>query len=62
MVRALGYLIFIFLVVAGLVWLLDRPGDVAVDWMGYRIETSFAVLVAGMVLLAVVAALLYRVY
>ncbi len=62
MVRALGYLIFIFLVVAGLVWLLDRPGDVAVDWMGYRIETSFAVLVAGMVLLAVVAALLYRVW
>ncbi len=60
MVRALGYLIVIFLVVVGGVWLLDRPGVVAVDWQGYRIETSFAVLVAGAAALAAIAALGYR--
>ena len=60
MVRALFYLILIFLVVAGLVWLMDRPGSVAVNWQGYRIETSFVVLVAGLGALAVAAALLYR--
>ena len=60
MIRALFYLILIFLVVAGLVWLMDRPGSVAVNWEGYRIETSFVVLVAGLGALAVVAALLYR--
>jgi HemY protein len=59
-IRALGYLIVIFLVVAGAVWLLDRPGAVAVDWQGYRIETSFAVLVAGIAILAAAAALAYR--
>jgi HemY protein len=59
-IRALGYLIVIFLIVAGAVWLLDRPGAVAVDWQGYRIETSFAVLVAGVAILAAAAALAYR--
>lgn len=62
MLRALSYLIVIFLAVAGVVWLLDRPGSVALDWQGYRIETSFAVLVAATAVLAVGAALLYRVW
>jgi HemY protein len=61
-IRALGYLIVIFLIVAGAVWLLDRPGAVAVDWQGYRIETSFAVLIAGVAILAAVAAIGYRVW
>jgi HemY protein len=61
-IRALGYLIVIFVIVAGAVWLLDRPGAVAVDWQGYRIETSFAVLTAGVAILAVVAAVGYRMW
>ena len=62
MIRALFWLILIFLVVASLVWLMDRPGSVAVDWQGYRIETSFVVLVTGLGLFAVAAAVLYRVW
>jgi len=58
--RALWFLIVVFLAVAGVVWLLDRPGSVALDWQGYRVETSFAVLVAAAAALALSAALLYR--
>ena len=30
-------------VAAGFAWFADRPGDVAITWMGYRIETSVMV-------------------
>ena len=36
--------------------LADRPGEVAVSWLGYRIETS--VLVAGLALVVLVLALM----
>jgi HemY protein len=58
--RALWFLIIVFMVVAGVVWLLDRPGTVALDWQGYRLETSFAVLVAAAAAVALAAALAYR--
>ena len=62
MLRALWFLIVISLAVVGVVWLLDRPGSMVLDWQGYRLETSFAVLSGAAVLLAAVAALLYRLW
>ena len=62
MLRALWFLIIISLAVVGVVWLLDRPGSVVLDWQGYRLETSFAVLSGAAALLAAVAALLYRLW
>ena len=41
---------------AGFAWFADRPGDVAIAWMGYRIETS--VMVAAFALAALVIALI----
>ena len=44
MIRALWFLFIVTLGVFALVWLLDRPGSVVLDWQGYRAETSIAVL------------------
>jgi HemY protein len=56
MLRLLRYLLGVGLLVAGAVWLADRPGAVALDWLGWRIETSVPLLLA---LLLVVAFLLF---
>ena len=54
-------LIVFLLVTAGLAfvaaWLADRPGEVAIDWLGYHADTSVAVVI-GVVLAIVCAALI----
>jgi HemY protein len=54
-------LIVFLLITAGLAvvaaWLADRPGEVAIDWLGYHADTSVAVVV-GAVLAIVCAALI----
>ena len=40
---------------AGVAWLADRPGEIVIDWLGYRIETSLAL--ALLALFAVLAVL-----
>lgn len=44
------------------VWLSEHPGQVRIDWRGYQIETSFALLALAVVILAGVVALLYRLW
>jgi HemY protein len=53
MIRIIAFLILIAgLALAG-AWLADRPGDIVVNWMGWRIETSLLV-AAGVVAALVV--------
>ncbi|MBS7697149.1 heme biosynthesis HemY N-terminal domain-containing protein [Chelatococcus sp. YT9] len=52
MIRVLAFLALLALVALGASWLADRPGEVAVIWQGYRIETSVAVLLAAVLALA----------
>jgi HemY protein len=47
MIRVVVFLVLIGLAAFGAVWLADRPGDVAITWMGHRIETSVMVLAAA---------------
>ena len=54
MIRVVLYLVLIVLVAVGVVWLADRPGDVAITWQGLRIETS--VMVAAVAVASLVAA------
>ncbi|MFA6019112.1 MAG: heme biosynthesis HemY N-terminal domain-containing protein [Rhodospirillales bacterium] len=56
MLRLLRYLAGVGLLVAGAVWLADRPGAVSMDWLGWQIETSMPVL---MVLLLLAGFLLF---
>ncbi|HEX3538492.1 MAG TPA: heme biosynthesis HemY N-terminal domain-containing protein, partial [Stellaceae bacterium] len=55
MVRVLFFVVVLIALALGLAWLIDRPGEVTLNWQGYRIETSF--LVGLGILLALLAAL-----
>lgn len=59
MIRVFVFLVLVGLLALGVVWLADRPGEVAVVWQGYRIETSVTVLIAAIALVIVVAMLIW---
>ncbi|MBV9557586.1 MAG: heme biosynthesis protein HemY [Pseudolabrys sp.] len=52
MIRIVLFLASVGLIALGVVWFADRPGEISVVWLGYRIETSM--MVAALALLAVV--------
>lgn len=43
MVRILVYLLFLVALALGLAWLIDHPGEIVLNWQGYRIKTSLLV-------------------
>ena len=49
MIRLVLFFVILFAAAAGFAWLADRPGEVAVNWMGYRIETDLTVALIGLV-------------
>ncbi len=52
MIRIVVFLLFVALIAFGAAWIADRPGEVAITWQGWRMETS--VTVAAVALLAVI--------
>jgi HemY protein len=52
MIRVAVFLAAVGSLALGIAWFADRPGDVTITWLGWRIETS--VMVAGFALIAVV--------
>ena len=59
MIRLVLFLLSVALIAAGFVWVADRPGDVAINWMGYRIETSLMVAALAVAALILVGILLW---
>jgi HemY protein len=59
MIRVLLFLVGLALLAFGIVWIVDRPGEIAVTWQGYRIETTVAVALGIVALSAVVLAILF---
>src|SRR5476649_1632063 len=59
MIRVVLFLVSVAIIAAGFVWVADRPGDVAITWMGYRIETSLMVAAFGVAVLVLAAMLLW---
>jgi HemY protein len=59
MIRVILYLAMVALIAFGVVWIADRPGDVAIVWQGYRIETSVMVAAVAVVLIALISVLLW---
>jgi HemY protein len=59
MIRVVLFLALVSLAALGIVWLADRPGEVAITWLGWRIETSVTVLIAAAALLAALLMLLF---
>jgi HemY protein len=61
MIRVVLFLVAVALVAAGFAWFADRPGDVAVTWMGYRIETSLMVAALAVCAFALLVTLVWSV-
>lgn len=52
--RAIFYLVQLAILVAVADWLYHNPGSVRIDWLGFRIETHFALLLAAVVVVVAV--------
>lgn len=52
MIRVLVFVSTLALLIFGSVWLADRPGAVAVEWLGWRLQTSVPVLLLLLLLAA----------
>jgi HemY protein len=61
MIRIVLFLASVAVIAAGVAWVADRPGEVAVTWMGYRIETSIMVAALGVIVAALAVMLLWSV-
>ncbi len=60
MARLIGFLIAVALLVGVAVWFAERPGDVTVHWLGWRIDTTVPVLLVAMLGLLAALAMAYR--
>jgi HemY protein len=61
MIRVVLFLVALALIATGFVWFADRPGDVAVTWMGYRVETSLMVAALALAVLVVVVMIVWSI-
>ncbi len=59
MIRVVIFLVLVGALAFGAVWLADRPGDVAIIWLGRRVETSVMVLIIAVTAIAVFTAMLW---
>ncbi len=62
MLRAIRYLVILAGLAAAALWLADNPGQVRLQWRGYLVETSAAMLFATFAVVAFGAAALYRIW
>jgi len=60
MLRALWFMVLLGALALAAMWLADNPGRVNLEWQGYVVETSAAVLVVGIASVGFLSALLYR--
>lgn len=61
MIRLLLFFIALALLAYGGVWLVQHPGHVDLDWFGYRIQTSAALLILAVAVAAIVLYVIVRV-
>src|SRR3954470_4239284 len=61
MIRVLLFLALVAVMAFGVVWFADRPGDVAIVWQGYRIETSVMVAVVAVAVVALIAVIVWSI-
>ncbi len=61
MIRVILYLALVALMAFGVVWVADRPGDVAINWQGYRVETSVMVAVVAVGIVVLIAVMVWSI-
>lgn len=62
MARLILFLLLALVLAWGVVWVADNPGQVSLEWGGWRVDTSAGVLGAGVAAFAIIVALLYRLW
>jgi HemY protein len=60
--RTVWFFIKLALLIAAGVWLAERPGEVSLEWLGYRVDTTIGILLLAVFVLMVAAAGLYRLW
>ena len=58
--RLILWAVGIAVLIAGAVWLADNPGSATLEWRGWRIDSSVAVLIGAVAAIAIATAILYR--
>src|SRR4029078_4447475 len=61
MIPVLLFLALVALTAFGVVWLADRPGDVAIVWQGYRIETSVLLALIAVAFVALITVFVWAI-
>jgi HemY protein len=61
MIRVVLFFVLVGLAAFGAAWLADRPGDVAITWLGWRIDTSVMVLAVAVVAVAALTVVLWSI-
>ena len=61
MIRIVLFLLSVSVIAAGFAWVADRPGEVAITWMGYRVETPVMVAAFAVAVLVLFIMLLWSV-
>ena len=62
MIRVLLFLLVLAAVMAGVAWVASYPGEVTIVWQGWQIDASVGMLATAVVLVALAAALLVRLW
>src|SRR4029079_8298967 len=62
MLRLVLFLVSAALIALGIAWFADRPGEVAINWIGYRVETSVLVAIFAVALLALFIIIVWSIY
>ncbi|AXS42240.1 heme biosynthesis HemY N-terminal domain-containing protein [Breoghania sp. L-A4] len=61
MIRVFVFFAVVFLIAIGGAWLADRPGEVMIDWQGYRIEISLMTLAISIGVLVMAGLMLWSI-
>lgn len=62
MVRLILFLVIAIALAWGVVWIADNPGQMSLEWGGWRVDTSAGVLGMAVLVFAVAVALFYRLW
>lgn len=61
MIRVFTFFAVVFLIAIGGAWLADRPGQVMIDWQGYRIEISLMTMTITVAVIVMVGLMVWNI-
>ena len=62
MLKAVRFLLFIIILSFLASLLADSPGEVSMEWLGYKVDTSVAILIFVTVLFGIILTFLYNMW